>query len=266
MIKLAKISDFVEKTPLEVEDTDLLAIEDLEDTKKITIATLKEILRPIQENFVKQIVNDTIDRISEKILEAKWDILEYITYQYQINTWIGSDSGNIQISLLDLQKMKWLTREELEELFIVTDDITHKIQVMINHTWETPVSMRILSFNEEHEAAADINKWMADDDAGFLKIHFDNLTANEISRIIYEDIKIEVNTTDEMVKYEFLISRDSFANSVPYTADIPFHCPCCRHDHIHYSHNKEDDTEIENVPVGNELIDSSFNDETSGDE
>lgn len=286
---MSKIADFIEKTAIEVEDEDIMVIEDLEDTKKITIATLKEIMQPIQGKYIKYIINETLDRVAEKILEAKWDLVDATIFKYKLNTWIGSDSGNIQIALLDMDQNKWLTREELEELFTNSEEKTYKIQTMINHVWEEPVSMRILSFNEEHEFPEEINQWMYEDDAGFLKIHYDDLTANEISMIIYEDIKIEIESTDEMVRYEFYVDRDSFVNAVPYTAKVPMYCPCCR---VHYddtkpgeatkpddTENKDDNNQEENPPetdnkddstddntqVGDDLIDDSFDNNNKED-
>lgn len=229
---MSKIKDFPEKTALEVQDTDIMAIEDEEDTKKITIEALKEVFRPLQENLIKSLINETIDNISKALESAKWEIIKPVTYTFIQNTWIGSTSGNIQIALLndDENDYRWLTREEIITLFD-RDPGTYTIEVLVNHTWETPVSWDVKDFNEEHEAAHDINAWMSDDNAGFLKLHFDGLTQNEISQIIYEDIRIrftdEVNDDGISIKkYTFKPVRDSFANSVPWESEIPFDCPC----------------------------------------
>lgn len=229
---MAKISDFVEKTALEVEDTDVLAIEDAEDTKKITVGSLKEVLRPVQEAYIKSIVNETLDRISEALLGAKWELVEATLCSFQLNTWIGSASGNIQVALYDEQAEKWLTREEITELFN-RDEETYSIEAHLGPFWEKPVSWDVRSFNEEHEAAEEINEWLYRDDAGFIKMHFDGLTQNQISRIIYEDISIKMdddrNEEDEVVtRYLFRPSRDSFSNAVPWESTVPG-CPCIYH-------------------------------------
>lgn len=223
---MALISELEEKLASEVEPDNLMAIEDAESTKKIKIKSLMEVFRPVQECFVKEIINDTIDRIIERLADAKWEFVDYVTKKYLMNTWIGSASGNIQIALLDMEQDKWLTRDEIEELFSVSEEL-YSIRVMIGRIWEEPVSMRILSFCEEHENPEEINAWMAADDAGFLKIHFDGLTNNQISQIIYEDVEIKMESEDENTRYEFIYSRDSFANSVPYEARVPGCCPCC---------------------------------------
>ena len=41
------------------------SIEDEEDTKKISMEDLKEIFRPLQENLIKSLINETIDNISK---------------------------------------------------------------------------------------------------------------------------------------------------------------------------------------------------------
>ena len=223
---MSMITDLVEKLAPEVEDSNVLIIEDVESAKKITIGELKKVFRPVQERFVKEIINETIDRITERLLEAKWEFTDYITKTYKMNTWIGSASGNIQISLLDTEINKWLTREEIEELL----KNQYSIKVYIGSMWEEPVSIRVLSFCEEHEDPESINEWMAADDAGFIKIHLDGLTNNQISQIIYEDIEITmVDNAEENIRYEFIYARDSFANAVPYEAKIPGCCPCCSH-------------------------------------
>lgn len=230
MEQMSKIHNFPEKTALEVEDTDLIPIEDEEDTKKITIKELKEVMRSVNDEVIKTLINETLDKIADAILASKWEIRQPIIKSYRMNTWIGSASGNIQIALLDEETNKWLTDEEITVLFDREPE-TFSIETLINHTYEVPVSWDIRNFNEEHEFAHDINAWMSDDDAGFLKIHFDDLTQNEISQIIYEDIKIHIDDeiNDEgivVTKYLFHAARDSFANSVPYESEIPFECPC----------------------------------------
>lgn len=218
---MSMIEELAEKLASEVEDSNLMVIADEESAKKITIGELKKVLRTVDDYFVKSVINETIDRITKALQGAKWEFPNYVTKKYKLNTWIGSASGNIQIALLDMEANKWLTREEIVELL----ENEYSIEVLIGTLWEKPVSVRVLSFCEEHEEPETVNAWMAADDAGFIKIHFDGLTNNQISRIIYEDIRIIMEGTEE-IKYGFLYSRDSFANSVPYEAKVPG-CPCC---------------------------------------
>lgn len=218
---MSMINDLAEKLATEIEDSNLMLIEDEESAKKVKIEELKKAFHSIDDHFVKEVINETIDRITKALQEAKWDLSERIIKKYKMNTWIGSASGNIQIALLDLETNKWLTREEIEEL--LTNE--YAIKVYISSMWEEPVSIRILSFCEEHAEPESINAWMAADDAGFIKIHLDGLTSNQISQIIYEDINIIMTGNDE-VGYEFIYGRDSFANAVPYEVKVPEYCPC----------------------------------------
>ena len=76
-----KIQDMPSKESLEVQDTDLLVIEDIEDTKKITIKDLKEYLMKDEgiENKVKRYINNAIDNIVTALNESKLKIKETIT-------------------------------------------------------------------------------------------------------------------------------------------------------------------------------------------
>ena len=62
-----KIKDMTTKTSLEVEDTDLLVIEDGEDTKSITVGEFKKLLNLSSDanvqKTVKTIVNETLDNM-----------------------------------------------------------------------------------------------------------------------------------------------------------------------------------------------------------
>lgn len=220
---MAMLTELPEKLAIEVEEDNVMLVEDVEGSKKIKISELMKVFRPVQERFVKEIVNEAIDRMAESLLDAKFEFSNYTTLQYKMDTWIDNNSGDIQIALFDVQKDKWLTREEIEELF-KNDYI---IKVYIGRTWEYPVSFKVLSFCEEYEEADIIDQDKDEDDAGYIVIHFDGLTNNQISQIIYEDIEIiVVGDEKKEIRYEFLRSRDRFANAVPWKVPYVGCCPC----------------------------------------
>ena len=95
-----KIKDMTQKTFLEVEDSDLLVIEDAEDTKSITVSDLKKYLASDYDKNTKRIINQTLDNIIASLSASQYVLEKRKTYR--INTWIGSTSGNIQITLKDI--------------------------------------------------------------------------------------------------------------------------------------------------------------------
>lgn len=244
-----KIHDMTQKTAIEVENTDLLVIEDEEDTKAITAATLKELIILSSDRHMKELINETIDKIMIGMAAAKYVFSTLIEKKYRLNIWIGSASGNIQIAIMDVETAKWLTSEEINELFWPTDENGNIIPVepkydedgnelepdpivalMMGGILYSPDDLKVLNFNEEHgKHPEEVNPWLAADDAGFIKAHFDGFTQNEISGILYEDIHMQKSDdydeeTDTRTTYEFITARSSFSNAVHYTVQIP---TCC---------------------------------------
>lgn len=217
-----KIKDMVSKTSLEVQDTDLLVIEDEEDTKSITVSALKELLNDNTIRIAKNVVNEAIDNIIIALQNCKFTFME--TKEYLINTWIGSTSGNVQIAVKNITDDKWLTVQDFiammqldEETQISTYDFT--IEVKIADAWQTAVSYTIKDYNTEHAGGDNINAVLSSSNAGFIKAHFDNLTQNEIAGITYDDIRL---TFPDNAKYKhvFNVDENSFANAVPYVEEI----------------------------------------------
>lgn len=208
-----KITELTAKTSLEVEDTDLLVIEDAEDTKQITVGELKEFLFSSSNGFekkVKQLINETLDKVSESLKDAKYELFEL--KNYAIGAWIGSTSGNIQIVIKDTVEDKWLT---MDEILALAPDNDFKVQAYVADVWETAVSYDVKDFNTEHDDPYSVNPTLSDANAGFIKAHFDNFTQNEIAGITIDDIKLVLDGTDE-VHYEFVSDPDTFTNAVPY--------------------------------------------------
>ena len=214
-----KINDMTAKTSLEIQDTDILIIQDGEDTKQVSVADLRDFLNITSDKNTKKLINQTIDNIIASLQATKYIVSELRSFM--INSWIGSTSGNIQIAIKDLDNNKWLTADEIVKLTnpdengIAQNDFI--IKVMIAGVYNTAVSYTIMDFNTEHPSGT--NTILEASDAGFIKAHFNGLMPNEIAGITYNDIKLELPETEEY-RYLFNGDPDSFANAVPYTNSI----------------------------------------------
>ena len=214
-----KINDMTAKTSLEIQDTDILVIQDEEDTKQVSVADLRDFLNITSDKNTKKLINQTIDNIIASLQATKYIVSELRSFM--INSWIGSTSGNIQIAIKDLDNNKWLTADEIVKLTnpdengIAQNDFI--IKVMIAGIYNTAASYTIMDFNTEHSSGT--NTILEASDAGFIKAHFNGLMPNEIAGITYNDIKLELPETEEY-RYLFNGDLDSFANAVPYTNSI----------------------------------------------
>ena len=214
-----KINDMTAKTSLEIQDTDILIIQDGEDTKQVSVADLRDFLNITSDKNTKKLINQTIDNIIASLQATKYIVSELRSFM--INSWIGSTSGNIQIAIKDLDNNKWLTADEIVKLTnpdengIAQNDFI--IKVMIAGIYNTAASYTIMDFNTEHSSGT--NTILEASDAGFIKAHFNGLMPNEIAGITYNDIKLELPETEEY-RYLFNGDPDSFANAVPYTNSI----------------------------------------------
>lgn len=226
-----KIKDMTTKTSLEVQDTDLLVIEDEEETKSITVAEFKQALKLAFEGDadkrVKLVVNDVISNVITALEKCKYTFIE--SKYYMVNTWIDSASGDIQMAILDVATNAWLTAEELVALTMEDESGTATrqfvVEVMVGDIICTTDSedLVILDFNAEYSNASELNAWMAEENAGFIKIHFDGLTQNEIAGIAHDDIKVILPDIPDMDEPEciFETNEDSFSNTVPYVESVP---------------------------------------------
>lgn len=214
-----KINDMTAKTSLEIQDTDILIIQDREDTKQVSVADLRDFLNITSDKNTKKLINQTIDNVIASLQATKYIVSELRSFM--INSWIGSTSGNIQIAIKDLDNNKWLTADEIVKLTnpdengIAQNDFI--IKVMIAGIYNTAASYTIMDFNTEHSSGT--NTILEASDAGFIKAHFNGLMPNEIASITYNDIKLELPETEEY-RYLFNGDPDSFANAVPYTNSI----------------------------------------------
>lgn len=214
-----KINDMTAKTSLEIQDTDILVIQDGEDTKQVSVAELRDFLNMTSDKNTKKLINQTIDNVIASLEAAKYVVSDLRLFM--INSWIGSTSGNIQISLKDINNDKWLTVDEINALLEPQEDGLNKydftVKAMVDDAWITAESYTIRDFNTEHPSGT--NQVLEDSNAGFIKAHFEGLTQNEIAGITYDDIKVELPDTEEY-RYMFTGDADSFANAVPYIDNI----------------------------------------------
>lgn len=207
-----KINNMTAKTSLEIEDSDILVIQDGEDTKQVSIGEFKEFLINSSETNSKKLINQTLDNVIASLTASKYDVSVLKTYT--IGAWIGSTSGNVQIILKDNDTGKWLTESELND-FTAKDEFN--AYLMINDLLVSAVSFEVKDFVTEHPTGT--NPVLEADNAGFIKAHFDNLTQNEIANIAYDDVIIHQKDTEDF-RYMFNHNKESFANSVPYVESV----------------------------------------------
>lgn len=207
-----KINNMTAKTSLEIEDSDILVIQDGEDTKQVSVGEFKEFLINSSEISSKKLINQTLDNVIASLTASKYDISVLKTYT--IGAWIGSTSGNVQIILKDNDTNKWLTETELND-FVAKEEFN--VYLMINDLLVSATSFKVKDFVTEHPTGT--NPVLEADNAGFIKAHFDNLTQNEIANITCDDVIIHQKDTEDF-RYMFNHDKDSFTNSVPYVESV----------------------------------------------
>lgn len=207
-----KINNMTAKTSLEIEDSDILVIQDGEDTKQVSVGEFKEFLINSSEISSKKLINQTLDNVIASLTASKYDISVLKTYT--IGAWIGSTSGNVQIILKDNDTNKWLTEAELND-FVAKEEFN--VYLMIKDLLVSVTSFEVKDFVTEHPTGT--NPVLEADNAGFIKAHFDNLTQNEIANITCDDVIIHQKDTEDF-RYMFNHDKDSFTNSVPYVESV----------------------------------------------
>ena len=207
-----KINNMTAKTSLEIEDSDILVIQDGEDTKQVSVGEFKKFLIDSSETNSKKLINQTLDNIIASLTASKYDVSVLKTYT--IGAWIGSTSGNVQIILKDNDTNKWLTEAELND-FVAKEEFN--VYLMIKDLLVSATSFEVKDFVTEHPTGT--NPVLEADNAGFIKAHFDNLTQNEIANITCDDVIIHQKDTEDF-RYMFNHDKDSFTNSVPYVESV----------------------------------------------
>ena len=207
-----KINNMTAKTSLEIEDSDILVIQDGEDTKQVSVGEFKEFLINSSEISSKKLINQTLDNVIASLAASKYDVSVLKTYT--IGAWIGSTSGNVQIILKDNDTNKWLTEAELND-FVAKEEFN--VYLMIKDLLVSATSFEVKDFVTEHPTGT--NPVLEADNAGFIKAHFDNLTQNEIANITCDDVIIHQKDTEDF-RYMFNHDKDSFTNSVLYVESV----------------------------------------------
>ena len=207
-----KINNMTAKTSLEIEDSDILVIQDGEDTKQVSVGEFKEFLINSSETNTKKLINQTLDNVIASLTASKYDVS--ILKTYTIGAWIGSTSGNVQIILKDNDTNKWLTEAELND-FVAKEEFN--VYLMIKDLLVSATSFEVKDFVTEHPTGT--NPVLEADNAGFIKAHFDNLTQNEIANITCDDVIIHQKDTEDF-RYTFNHDKDSFTNSVSYVESV----------------------------------------------
>ena len=117
-----KIKNLTTKTSLEIEDSDVLVIEDMEDTKQITIKEFKEyLLNNGITKSTKMLINQMMDNVINSLQSSKYIITDLLTYQ--MNTTIADVNGDIYITLKSSATDKWLTAEEIVNLLLPNEEL-----------------------------------------------------------------------------------------------------------------------------------------------
>ena len=132
-----KIKDMTSKTSLEVQDTDILVIEDAEDTKNITVEEFKKYLgiRSNIEIDTKKLINQTIDNIISSLASAKYVIEEDSITVFMLDVTVENTACDINISVKNNETDTYLTAEELTNLLLP----------------EIPKMLRAIEGNENNE-------------------------------------------------------------------------------------------------------------------
>lgn len=219
-----KIKNLNTKTSIEIEESDVLVIEDNEDTKQITVKEFKNYLlnNGISKN-TKMLINQMMDNVIDSLKASKYVISELLTYK--MNTTVNDVDGNIYITLQDTRTNKWLTVSEIEALlFPNEDDIYTKsyvVSVLVNDAYVKCSSYSIHDGSEIDEVVPEGN-------IGYIKAHFEGLTQNEVANITYDKVMITIEDTEIVIaipvedehEYEFIGDPDMFNNNVPFVQDI----------------------------------------------
>lgn len=200
-----KISNMTAKTALEVQDTDVLVIEDGIDTKQITVAELREyLLSSGISKAMKIMINETLDNVAAALNAAKYVMSQ--TQYYKVSVVIPDDSGVIQISFKNAETDTWLTKDDLDVLFVTGGP--SKIEIMVSNILTVPTNVEIIASEETV-------------DMGIIKLQFTGLESNDIADITYDDVYITIPETEEY-QYVLTIEPDLFSNAVPYVSEVVY--------------------------------------------
>lgn len=226
-----KINEMRVKTSNEIQNTDILIIQDEDQTKQITVEDLSNYLFRIGfKKCYKRLINDTIDNIIDALNKSKYIIEEDKTYGTLI--WIDNDSGAINIALrdesnhyLNIDDIKQLTQVSLNEdneevinnpliFSILIKDRTGIVYKQETSTYE------ILSYYDEYKDLITVSDKVIPEllnNGAFIRVNFTDLSHNDIYSLKAENIAVKLDSTEE---YNYIITNDSFDNTVEYVSEV----------------------------------------------
>lgn len=226
-----RLTDMTKKTSIEVEDSDLLMIEDEEDTKSITYGNLKQaLLNDIpNNNDVKRMINNVLDKLIDNLENLKYDIKSHYVYTVWQSVFSNNVGNNIQYGILlalqyryrDLE-FKYLTKEEIEDLTdIATGEsntaVDFDIKVVLNEEVFSYNVYDIGSFSENFTELATDD--LINDNAGYIMVMFNDLTNNQFAQLTYNSLELSL-AGNENADFSFNVSEDMFVNNVEYQENI----------------------------------------------
>lgn len=220
-----KISNMTSKTSIEINDTDVLLIEDSEDTKQVSVKEFREYLlsHGVTRN-TKVLINDMLDNVINSLKASKFIISELITHKMNVVI-NGSDSCDIFIALQNVATEKWLTEEEIYLMQFPNDEGMNTKEIVVSIATDN-----VFAHCTEYSIidASEISEFNPKENMGYIKAHFDGLTQNQIACITYNDIFVSLKDTEVVIElpiedrhtYQFVSDPDLFNNNVPYIQEL----------------------------------------------
>lgn len=220
-----KIKNMTSKSSIEINDTDILIIEDNEDTKQVSVKEFREHLltQGINRN-TKLLINDMLDNVINSLKSSKFIVSEFITHKMNVIV-TASDTCDVFIALQNMMTEKWLTADEIHALQLPNDEglTTREIIVSIatNDVFTQCTGYTILD-------ASEISDFSPKENLGYIKAHFEDLTKNEMASVTHNDIVVTLKDTEIVIElpiedkhtYEFITDPDMFNNNVSYVQQI----------------------------------------------
>lgn len=204
-----KIKNLTQKTALEVEESDVLIIEDNQDTKQITVADMREYLAITFIDDIKRHINETLDKICGSLQSAKYQIQE--KYAYTLNTWIEDMDGYVKIALRDQSTIEWLTAKQISKLLESNEESAITCNLLIDGVTVEAVSYSVESYNAEYPI--DEENELSVSDAGYISFYFDIADKTKLASITYDNVQVSMNETDDAA-FEFISDEEYFDNSI----------------------------------------------------
>ena len=220
-----KIKNMTSKSSIEINDTDILIIEDSEDTKQVSVKEFREYLltQGINRN-TKLLINSMLDNVIKSLNTAKFVVSEFITHKMNVII-TDSNTCDVFIALQNTMTEKWLTANEIHALQLPNDEgiATREIIVSIttNDVFTQCTGYTILD-------ASEISDFSPKENLGYIKAHFEDLTKNEMAIVTHNDIVVTLKDTEIVIElpiedkhtYEFVTDPDLFSNNVSYVQQI----------------------------------------------